>query len=63
MVSVVDLKINRLPGISPAKIGLFRVSKELQFRVCNHGATCTGPHRAREVKHFPREETEDGRIL
>ena len=30
-------EINRLPFISPAKMGLFGFSKELQFRVCNHG--------------------------
>ena len=29
--------INRLPFICPAKMGLFGFSKELQFRVCNHG--------------------------
>ena len=29
--------INKLPFISPAKMGLFGFSKELQFRVCNHG--------------------------
>ena len=28
-------KTNRLPVISPSKMGLFEISKELQFRVCN----------------------------
>ena len=28
---------NRLPDFSPAKMGLFRISIELQFGVCKHG--------------------------
>ena len=34
---------NALPGISPAKMGLFRISKELQFWVCNHDEPHAGP--------------------
>ena len=33
------------PGISSTKVGLFKISKELQFRICNHGqATCKFLH-------------------
>ena len=41
-------KTNRLPVISPAKMGLFGISRELQFRVCNHGEPHASPHVARE---------------
>ena len=27
---------NRLPGISPAKMGVFEISRESQFGICNH---------------------------
>ena len=47
-VLVVDLKHTRLPNISSAKMGLFGISKELQFRVCNHSKPSLSPHRARE---------------
>ena len=36
-------EINRLPHISPGKMGLFRISKELQFWVCNHDEPHAGP--------------------
>ena len=45
-------KLNRLPDISPAKIGLFKISRELQFRVCNHGKPHTNSYMAREGGHF-----------
>ena len=44
-----DLK-HRLPDISPAKMGLFRISKELQFGICNHGEPHASPHTAKEEK-------------
>ena len=28
---------NRLPDTSPAKMSLFKMSKELHFRICNYG--------------------------
>ena len=48
-------EINRLPDISPTKMDLFKVSRELQFEVCNH---CE-PHKSsctRKGKHFYRGE-------
>ena len=47
--------------ISSAKMGLFGISGELQFRVCNHGKPCASPHMAREGEHFQREEKEVGK--
>lgn len=35
-VGDVDLA-NRLPVISPTKMGLFKISKEFQFEIFNHG--------------------------
>ena len=45
------------------KIGLFRISGELQFRVCNHGEPCASSHMAREGEHFYKEEKEVGRAV
>lgn len=39
---------NRLPVISPAKMNLFGITRELQFRVCTYGEPCAIPCRARE---------------
>ena len=41
-------EVNRLPDICPAKTGLFGISRELQFRVCNHGKTSASPHKVKE---------------
>ena len=46
-----------IPDISPAKMGLFEMSRELQFGLCNHGKPHASPHKARE-EHFYREEKE-----
>ena len=49
--------------ISLAKMGLFGISGELQFRVCNHGKPCASPHMAREEEHCNREEKEAGKVI
>ena len=54
-------EINWLPDISPAKMGLFKINRELHFRVCNHGEPRASPFMAREGEHFYREEKEVGR--
>lgn len=54
---------NRLSDISPAKMGLFGISRELQFRVCKHGEAYTNPHTTREEEHFYRWAKEVGRAL
>ena len=41
----------RLPDISPAKVGLFGISRKLQFKVCNHGKPHASPCKASE-EHF-----------
>ena len=46
-----------------AKMGLFGISGELQFRVCNHGKPCASPHMAREEEHCNREEKEAGKVI
>ena len=61
--SAVDLKINRLPDISPAKMDLFGISRELHFGVCNHGKPCASSFMAKEGEHFYREEKEVGRAI
>ena len=43
---IVDPK--RLPVISPAKMGLFRISKELQFGVHNYHKPYASPTEAKE---------------
>ena len=55
------LEIIRLPGIFPAKMGLFGISRALQFGVCNHGKPQGSVHMSRENKCFCREEKEVGR--
>ena len=47
-------KTNRLSDISPAKMGLFRISRELQFGVCNYGEPRAGSHLSREGEYFYR---------
>ena len=44
-------------------MGLFRISRELQFGVCNHGEPRASPLTAREGELFYREEKEVGRAL
>lgn len=56
-------EINRLPDISPANMGLFRISRELKFGVSNHGEPHTSFHTAREGKQFYREEQEIRRVI
>ena len=57
-------KTNRLPVIfSSKKMGLFRVSKELQLRVYNHGELCASPHTAKEGECSNTKEKEAGRAV
>ena len=56
-------EINRLPDTSPAKLDLFRISRELQFRVCNHGKSRASSCKARKGEHVYREEKEVGMAL
>lgn len=37
VIMVIDLE-NRLLNIFPAKMGLFGISRELQFTLCNHNS-------------------------
>ena len=39
-------------------MGLFGISRELQFRVCNNGEACANLRIAREREHFYRGEKE-----
>jgi len=55
-------KTNRRPGISPAKMGFFRVSRELQFGICNQGEPHVSPHSTRGGPCFYREEKEGERL-
>ena len=41
--------IKKLPVISSTKMGLFEISRELQFTVCHHGEPHASPHMAREA--------------
>lgn len=43
---------NRLPAISPAEMGLFRIRKELQFSISNHPDGVRGPTHYGKVKAF-----------
>ena len=43
MFSCTDLKQIELTVISPAKVGLLGINKELQLRVCNHDETMQDP--------------------
>ena len=58
MVRYVDLKQT---DISSAKMGLFWISRELQFGVCNHGEPPARP--GRKGVCFYREEKEIERAL
>lgn len=51
-------KTNRLRDISPAKVCLFRMSRKLQFRICNHDE----PH-GREREFFYRRENVVGKAI
>ena len=52
-----------MPNISPAKVYLFGISKDLQFGVCDHGKLCASPQTAREGEHFYRGEKKVGRAV
>ena len=56
-------KTNRLPVISPGKMGLLGISKKLQFGVCNHGKPYASLRMTREGECFYRGEKEVGRDL
>ena len=47
-------EINKILGISLGKMGLFRISRELQLGVRNHGKSHASPHTAMEGKHTSR---------
>lgn len=49
-------KTNRLQGVSPAKMGLFGICRELQFKVYNHGEPHASLHATREAELFYRGE-------
>ena len=55
---------NRLPGISPAKMGLLGLKlRTSKFGVYNHNHPRARPHKAKEGESFYREGTEVGRAL
>ena len=56
-------KTNRLPDISPGKIGLFWISRQLQFRVCDHNKPRGSPHMAREGDPLYRGGKEVGSAI
>ena len=56
-------KTNRLSGISSAKMGLFRISRELQFGVCNHGEPRESSHLSREGEYFYRRGKGSWRVI
>ena len=53
---------NRLPDISTAKIGLFRIKRELQFGVSNNAKPLQTPCMAGEEEYLYRREKEGGRV-
>ena len=50
-----------LPVISPAKMSLFGISRELQFGVYSQVKLHASPHRARKGELFHRQEKEVGK--
>ena len=42
---------------------LFGISRELQYRVCNHGKPHASPHKARGEESFYIEEKEFGKAI
>ena len=57
-------KTNRLPVVSPAKMRLFKINKELQFRISNHGKTCASPYATRRGgRTLLKGKTEVGRAI
>ena len=47
-----SVDLNRVSDISPAKMDLFRVSRELQFEVCICGEPSVSPQSSRAGEHF-----------
>ena len=48
---------DRLSDTSPAKMSLFKMSKELHFRICNYGKSRASPHRhGREIDFYSKEK-------
>ena len=56
-------KTNRLPDISPAKMGFLEGCKEIQFMVCNFGRPCTCPFTEKEGEHFYTGEKKVGKAM
>ena len=56
----VDLNLKDCKLFLQPKMGLFGISKELQFGVCNHGKPCPSPCKARERECFYTGEKEVG---
>ena len=54
---------NRLSDTFPAKMGLFRISREWKVEVCICGEPSVSPQSARAGEHFYRWEEEVGRAL
>ena len=52
---------NRLSDTFPAKMGLFRISREWKVEVCICGEPSVSPQSARAGEHFYRGEEEVGR--
>lgn len=51
---------NGLPDISPAKMHLFGIRRELQFRVCDHGEPRASYRTARKKKFYRGEREGNG---
>ena len=60
---IANMKINKMSYISPGKMGLFGICKELQFKVCKHGEPLTSPCTAWEGECFLKREEEVGRTI
>ena len=52
-----------MSDISPTKVGLFVISRELQFLVCNHREECASPYRPDKGRTFLKERNEVQRTI
>ena len=57
-----NVYLNRQPSISPENMYLFRISRELKFKVCNHVEPQASLHTAQKGEHYSGEEKEVGRV-
>ena len=44
-------------------MGLFRISRKLQYSICDCGQQCASSHMGREGEHFHRKEKKFGRAV